>query len=67
MNNLAASHGVSTNDNPYLNAASCGEFNPPDFTTFIEFSLKSVQSAKSADKKVIFIDNNKIKNYFISF
>ena len=34
---------------PNLNAASYGEFNPPDFATFIVFSLKSVQSVKSAD------------------
>ena len=34
---------------PNLNTAGYGEFNPPDFATFIEFSLKSVQSAKSVD------------------
>ena len=42
MTDPAASHRVSTNDNSYLNAASCGKFNPLNFATFIEFSLKSV-------------------------
>ncbi len=39
MKDPAASHGVSTNDIFYLNAASCGEFNPADSATLIAYSL----------------------------
>ncbi len=54
LNDPAASHGVSTNDIFYLNAAprsgifaplhqaDCGEFNPTDSATFIAYSLQSV-------------------------
>ncbi len=34
MKHPAASHGVSKTDGIYLNAASCLEFNPADFTIF---------------------------------
>jgi hypothetical protein len=38
QNELPRGHGVSINDNFYLNHASCGEFNPTGFAA----SLKSV-------------------------
>jgi len=33
MNYPAVNHWVSINDDIYLTAASCGEFNPTDFAT----------------------------------
>jgi hypothetical protein len=37
MKDLLTSHGISTNDNLYLEGATSGEFNPDNFVTFVGF------------------------------